>query len=244
MPARQIHYEGGGGSFVAVVVETRATPAVASHRNRTIRSTSSWCAVGGTARFYQRRRRRRHSITHHSGRSGRPCPPGAAATVAVAVTLSFGARVRVSVYGVYACVYVLCVRDRIFFRVRVPVCVCDCVYVCARYGLCPLCICVCVCVCASLPLGVVNKNYRFFSLFLRRRFYFGQVRIVTDDTVYVRRPPVVRRSVALSQSGRHTAVARRRPAVSKTATDLFPEIPGAADVAGRTRCIAVNDPER
>lgn len=134
----------------------------------------------------------------------------------------WGACACVRVWGV--CVYVLCVRDGIFFRVRVPVCVSVCLIVC-------MCVrgtaCVpCVCVCASLPLGVVNKNYRFFFSIFRRRSYFDEVRIATNetnDTVYVRRPPVVRRSVALSQSDRPTAVARRRLVVSQTATDLSGE---------------------
>lgn len=133
----------------------------------------------------------------------------------------WGACACVRVWGI--CVYVLCVRDRIFFRVRGPVCVCACVcmYACARTACVP-CVSVCVCV----PSARCGKQKLSDFSFFRHRSYFGEVRIVTDktnDTVYVRRPPVVRRSVALSQSDRPTAVARRRPAVSQTATDLSGE---------------------
>lgn len=158
--------------------------------------------------------------THHGGRSSRPCPPGAAAAVAVAVTLSFGARVRASVYGVYVCMYCACATEYFFECACLCVCVCMhvCMYVCAHTARVP-----CVCVCASLSFGVVNKKLSVF-LFFRHRSYFGEVRIgtdETDDTVYVRRSPAVRRSVALIQSDRLTAVTRCRPAVSQTAADLF-----------------------
>lgn len=136
------------GGLVAVIVETRATPVVASRHNRPIQSSlSSRCAVGGTVRFYQRRRRRRHSITHHGGRSGRPCPPGAAATVAVAVTLSFGARVLVSVYGVYVCMCCACATVY-FFE-----CACLCAWVCVWLR---------VCVCAVRPVSLVYVCVRPF----------------------------------------------------------------------------------